>query len=132
MSFSAERLSASLETPESTGQQWLAVGGLLGALASTSCCIVPLVFFALGVSGAWIGNLTALAPYQPFFVAFTLGCLGFGFYRVSRKPQVACVESSYCAKPRANRIVKTTLWCATFLVASALAFPYVAPWLLGV
>ena len=25
------------------------------------------------MTGAWIGNLTALAPYQPIFVAITLG-----------------------------------------------------------
>ena len=54
----------------------LATGGLLGALAASSCCIVPLVLFTLGVGGAWIGNLTALAPYQLLFVALTLGFLG--------------------------------------------------------
>ncbi|MGH6880679.1 MAG: mercuric transporter MerT family protein, partial [Hypericibacter sp.] len=43
----------------------IAAGGVLGALAAMSCCILPLVLFALGISGAWIGNLTALAPYQP-------------------------------------------------------------------
>ena len=31
-----------------------------------SCCVVPLALFALGVSGAWIANLTQLAPYQPY------------------------------------------------------------------
>ena len=33
----------------------MAAGGLIGALAASSCCILPLVLFALGVSGAWIG-----------------------------------------------------------------------------
>src|SRR5260221_7710285 len=48
------------------GRQYLvAAGGLLGAVAASSCCIVPLILFGLGVSGAWIGNLTRLAPYQP-------------------------------------------------------------------
>ena len=44
-----------------------AAGGILGALAASSGCILPLALFAFGVSGAWIGNLTALAPYQPIF-----------------------------------------------------------------
>jgi mercuric ion transport protein len=44
-----------------------AAGGLLGALAASSCCIVPLALFTLGVGGAWIGNLAALEPYQPYF-----------------------------------------------------------------
>jgi hypothetical protein len=52
-------------------QRLIAAGGLLGALAASSCCILPLVLFSLGVSGAWIGNFTRLAPYQPYFIAAT-------------------------------------------------------------
>src|SRR6266853_1980046 len=52
-------------------QSLMAAGGLLGAIAASSCCILPLALFGLGVSGAWIGNFTRLAPYQPCFVAAT-------------------------------------------------------------
>ena len=45
-------------------QAWLAAGGMLGAFASMSCCIVPLVLFSLGISGAWIANLTALVTFD--------------------------------------------------------------------
>ncbi len=107
-----------------------AAGGLLGALAASSCCVVPLVLFSLGVGGVWIGNLTALAPYQPVFVAITLGFLGYGYYLVYRKPRAACAEGAACARPLPNRAVKAALWLATLLVAAALAFPYVAPLLL--
>ena len=72
------------------GQGLLAVGGLLGALVASSCCLLPLVLFGLGVSGAWIGNLTQLAPYQPFFIAATLACLGYGYWLVYRSSKVAC------------------------------------------
>jgi len=48
-------------------QRLMAAGGLLGALAASSCCILPLTLFGLGMSGAWIGNFTQLAPYQPYF-----------------------------------------------------------------
>ena len=48
------------------GQSLVAAGGILGALAATSCCILPLALFSLGVSGVWIGNFTQLAPYQPY------------------------------------------------------------------
>ena len=60
------------------GQTLMAVGGLLGALAASSCCILPVVLFSLGVSGAWIGNFTRLEPYQPYFLAATLLSLGTG------------------------------------------------------
>ena len=66
------------------GQGLMTVGGLLGALGASSCCLLPLVLFGLGVSGAWIGNLTQLAPYQPFFIAATLACLGYGYWLVYR------------------------------------------------
>lgn len=111
---------------------WVAAGGILGAIGASSCCILPLVLFSLGAGGAWIGNLTALSPYQPFFIAITLGFLGYGFYAVYRKPKGACADGAACARPLPNRIVKIALWSATALVAAAAAFPYVAPWLLGI
>ncbi len=109
----------------------IAAGGLLGALAASSCCIVPLVLFALGIGGAWIGNLTALAPYQPIFVVVTLGFLGTGYYLAYRRPKAACADAAACARPSPNRFVKLALWVATVLVLAAIAFPYVAPALLG-
>src|SRR5215470_2218115 len=65
-------------------QRLPAAGGLVGALAASSCCILPLVLFSLGVSGAWIGNFIGLAPYQPYFLAVTIGCLGYGYWLGSR------------------------------------------------
>ncbi|HYZ25558.1 MAG TPA: mercuric transporter MerT family protein [Geminicoccaceae bacterium] len=110
---------------------WLAAGGMLGAFASMSCCILPLVLFSLGIGGAWIGYLTALAPYQPIFVAITLAFLGAGFWLAYLRPKRGCAEGEACARPLPGRIVKTGLWLASGLVAAALAFPYVAPALLG-
>ena len=112
-------------------QGFLAAGGLLGALAASSCCIVPLVFFGLGVSGAWIGNLTALAPYQPLFVLVSLGFLAFGFRKVYGGKQEVCAVDGACATPVSERLVKSTLWGAAILVAMAAAFPFVAPYFLG-
>src|ERR1700726_2683784 len=71
-------------------QTLMAAGGLLGALAASSCCILPLALFGLGVSGAWIGNFTRLAPYQPYFIAATLMFLGCGYWLVYRSDTRAC------------------------------------------
>ncbi len=108
----------------------VAAGGILGALAASSCCILPLALFSLGISGAWIGNLTVLAPYKPYFAAVTLGFLGYGYYLAYVKPRQACADGS-CARPLPNRLVKSSLWIATVLVLAALAFDFVAPLLLG-
>src|SRR5260370_17450204 len=83
----------------------MAAGGLLGALAASSCCILPLALFGLGVSGAWIGNFTRLAPYQPCFIAATLAFLGYGYWLVYRSSTRACDDGEACARPLANRIV---------------------------
>jgi len=111
-------------------KNFMAAGGVLGALAASSCCILPLVLFSLGIGGAWIGNLTALYPYKPYFVTITLLFLAAGFYLTYRKPKVACAQGSYCASPASGRTLKIALWGATVLVIAALAFPYVAPYLL--
>lgn len=113
-------------------QTLAAAGGVLGALAASSCCLLPLALFSLGISGAWIGNLARLAPYQPIFVALTLGVLGYGFWLVYGRPKRACAADAACARPLPNRLVKAALWTATVLVAAALTFPYIAPRLLGV
>jgi mercuric ion transport protein len=109
----------------------VAAGGILGALAASACCVVPLVLFTLGISGAWIGNLTVLAPYQPYSLAITGGFLGVGYYLVYRRQQAGCADGESCARPLPKRIVKLALWTATVLAGIAVVFPYVAPILLG-
>lgn len=103
----------------------------MGAIAASSCCVMPLALFALGVSGAWIGHLAALAPYQPIFVGITLGFLGYGYILVYRKPKAVCAVDERCARPHRDRTVRIVLWSATVSVAAAMAFPYYAPLLLG-
>ena len=105
----------------------MAAGGLLGALAASSCCILPLVLFGLGVSGAWIGNFTRLAPYQPCFIAATIAFLGCGYWLAYRSPKLACADGEACARPLPNRLVKAGLIVATTLVVAALGFDFVAP-----
>ena len=105
----------------------MAAGGLLGALAASSCCILPLVLFSLGVSGAWIGNFTQLAPYQPYFIAATICFLGYGYWLVYRSSKLACADGEVCARPLPNRLVKTGLILATILVVAALGFDFLVP-----
>lgn len=107
-------------------------GGVLGAIVMSSCCIIPLALFSVGVTGAWIGNLAALYPYKIYFFVVTAGFLGAGFYKAYRKPTAAaCEPASYCATATADRINRAVLWTATVLVLAALGFPYYAPWLLA-
>jgi mercuric ion transport protein len=108
--------SASANVAIGRTEKLVAAGGILGAIAASSCCIAPLVLFSLGISGAWIGNLTALAPYQPYFIAATLACLGYGYWLVYRPRKVACAEGAACARPLPNRFVLFGLILATVLL----------------
>jgi mercuric ion transport protein len=76
------------EAPASSGRGALFTGGLAAILAST-CCLGPLVLITLGVSGAWISNLTLLQPYQPYFIGAVLVALFFAYRRIWR-PVAAC------------------------------------------
>jgi mercuric ion transport protein len=101
----------------------LSLGGIVAAIGAASCCVIPFLLFALGVSGAWIGNLTALEPYQPIFAAVALGFIGWGAWRLRRKAKMACAEG-YCATDRSDRIARLGLWTAAVLIVIALVFPY--------
>jgi mercuric ion transport protein len=119
-----------LEAPEETvshKQGWFAAGGVIGAVLASTCCIGPLALLALGVSGAWIGNLTALEPYKPYFAAAALVFIGLGYRQVYFRPKPACADGSLCARPQSSRITKAALWSATVLVALALSINWWAP-----
>ena len=100
---------------------------ILAAIAASVCCVGPLVLLALGVGGAWIGNLTALEPFRPYLMALTFLFLGYAFYRIYRKPKAEeCEPGSYCANPKSDRVNKISLWSVTFVVLVLFAIPYVA------
>ncbi|RKF12551.1 mercury transporter [Roseovarius spongiae] len=105
-------------------------GGIFGALAMTSCCILPLVLFSLGATGAWIAQLGALYQYKWFLFAFAGGSLAYGFWKVYRPAPQECDDGS-CERPVNQKFIKGALWTATFAVALSLAFPYIASPLLG-
>jgi mercuric ion transport protein len=104
----------------------LAVSGISALLAS-ACCLGPLLLVSLGLSGAWIGNLTRLEPYRPYFLAAAVIALAFAWRRIFR-PAAACPPGAACAVPRIRSAYKVLFGIVTVLVLIALAFPYVLPW----
>ncbi len=104
------------------GRGVLVAGGLAAVLAST-CCLGPLILVALGFSGAWISNLTALEPYRPIFIAAALLALFFAGRRIFR-PIHACKPGEACAVPQVRMAYKALFWIVAVLVIVALTFPY--------
>jgi mercuric ion transport protein len=107
------------------GRGTLAAGGLAAILAST-CCLGPLVLVSLGVSGAWIGNLSALEPYRPLFIGVALVALFFAHRRIYR-PAQDCKPGEVCAIPQVKTTYRALFWLVVALVLVALAYPTIAP-----
>ena len=49
---------------QTTGGGKALIAGGISALLASACCLGPLVLIMLGISGAWIGSLTLLEPYN--------------------------------------------------------------------
>jgi len=116
---------------KSNNKSWLAIaGGFAGGIAASTCCILPLVLFSLGISGAWIGNLTDMAIYQPYFVAVSFIFLTVGYYYVYGKEK-DCEEDELCERSISDKTIKVSLWATTILIIIASLFPYIVPMLIG-
>ena len=110
----------------STEKSTLAIGGLAAMLAS-ACCLGPLILVSIGLSGAWIGQLTRLEPYRPWFLIVSVIALVFAYRRIFR-PAADCQPGEVCAIPSVRRVYRWLFWIVAVLVLVAFGFPYVAPW----
>lgn len=103
---------------------WGVAVALGAAIAASACCTIPLVLVALGLGGAWIGTLTALEPFRPFFIVLALGALGYAGYRewrLSRGPDCDC-EGGLSDRLRRRLLVVGVVAVAGLIVS---------PWLIG-
>lgn len=107
------------------GRAALVTGGVAALLAS-ACCLGPLILVGLGISGAWIGNLTALEPYRPLFLGAALLAMMFAYRRIFR-PASECEPGEVCAVPQVRRASRIVFWVVAAFVLIALVFPYVLP-----
>jgi mercuric ion transport protein len=103
---------------------FLAVGGVAAVLAS-SCCLGPLILVMMGFSGAWIGSLSALEPYRPFFLGFTLIALLLAGFRIFGRAKDCDVDGT-CSTPRTRSTQKFIFSVVALLAVVAFVFPYLA------
>jgi len=99
---------------------------MLAAIGASVCCVGPLLLLALGIGGAWIGNLTALEPYRPVFIGLTVVFFGLAFRKLYLVPR-ACASGATCADPLSARRRRTVFWIAGILMLGLLAVPWIAP-----
>ena len=90
------------------------VAAALAAVGASACCAGPLILLSLGIGGAWIGNLTALEPYRPIFVALVAVFMVMAWRRLYREP--TCAPGDVCAIPEVAARQRTIFWVVLAMV----------------
>ncbi len=103
------------------------VGSVIGGILASVCCIGPLVFALLGISGAAFAQ--RFEPLRPYFLVATYALLGGAFYSSYRPTQTECGPGEACEMPRTNRLGKVMLWIAAVVVLLTTAFPWYSVYL---
>lgn len=110
--------------------RWMTAGGILSAVGiCAACCLLPFTFLSIGIAGAWVGTLDALAPYKWIFIVLAAALLGYGFYVVYWKAKPACAAGPACKSCRSDRPLRVALWAGTVLALASIAFEQVEPYL---
>ena len=99
--------------------------GALAAVGASVCCVGPLLLVTLGIGGAWVGSLTALEPYRPFFIGLALLAFGLAFRRLYLVKQ-ACAPHAACAAPAVSQRQRVVFWVVAALALCLLAVPSIA------
>lgn len=80
---------------------------------------------SLGIGGAWISSLTALASYRWHFAVGAVGALGYAGYnewQLSRRPNCDC-ETVFSSRPRRWLLIGGALVVVALVVSSWLVAP---------
>ena len=105
---------------------------------ASSCCWLPVLLLAVGVSGAGIAS--ALEAYRPLFMTVTFGFLGMAFYFTYRPRRAANAAADCCSPPaeslgkrRFNMMAfnKVMLWTVTVMAVVFLFCPQFVTGLIG-
>ncbi|MFQ6372592.1 mercuric transporter MerT family protein [Shewanella sp. YIC-542] len=97
---------------------------VVAAVASSLCCIGPLLYLLFGVSAASLSGLAQLGWLHYPMLLLSIGLIALGFWRLyfSRRP---------LCSGRFNRTRMLILyWLAVPIVLAFQLYPYVLPWLL--
>lgn len=98
------------------------LGAVGAAVASTLCCVGPLLYVSLGVGA---GLASTFEPLRPWFLGAAVLFLGIGFHRVyHRRPRCASDDEA----GRGDRRAKTLLWIGTALVVVLASLPAWLAW----
>jgi len=122
-----DQAAGPLPDRQSAMRRTASLSAITGGLLASSCCILPLALVSIGVGGAWMSTLTALAPYQPIFLTITGVSIVGGFWLSRRARNKACAIDGPCAKTITQKRYSVGLWIGGALAVTAIVLNGLAP-----
>jgi mercuric ion transport protein len=111
----------------STAPAALTLAGI-AALLSSACCVMPLVFAIVGVSGAWISQLRRLEPWSGTLTVLAVASLAFAGWRLFRpSADAVCDTSDPVACRRVGSAARRWFWLVAVLTLLPLVVSFAAP-----
>jgi len=84
-------------------------------------------FCRSALAGPGFGNLTALEPYRPIFVALVAVFMVMAWRRLYREP--TCAPGDVCAIPEVAARQRTIFWVVLAMVCLMAASPWLLPFI---
>ena len=96
------------------------IGSVVSGLIASLCCVGPLIFVILGLSGA--AFFTQFERYRLLFVIVAFSFLALGFFFAYREEE--CAPGTSCTiNPKRRRLHRIILWIAAILVITFVFSP---------
>jgi mercuric ion transport protein len=113
---------------------WLAglgAGAGFGAVAASSCCVLPLALAGLGAGSAVFGGLEVLANWRPLLLGGAVVIVLAAWILLFRQRSVGCNVDGSCSAYSTSKSARVLVSLGTVFVALSVAWdPYIEPFLL--
>ena len=96
--------------------------GLFAAIASSSCCIPPVIALIAGVGGS-ASALSWMEPFRPYLIVLAVIAIGYAWYSYFRLKNTDDCDCEIGDKPKWYQ-TKWFLIMITLFAALSIAFPY--------
>lgn len=98
------------------------IGSGFAALLASSCCWLPFVLVALGISGSAAGAL--FASFRIPFLVVTVLLLAVAFFFHYRDKKQSCCADEKKSKSRLKQLNEISLWVTAVVVVAVALYPY--------
>lgn len=125
MSDTVDKISAARRPAGGSGAVLFTLGGLAAAFGLASCCALPLLLTAIGVSTAWLGGVALLAaPHRGALLIVGALSLAGGAALLRRQQRTAaiCGPNGTCTAPAVRMLTLIGLLIGAGLLWAGYAY----------